>query len=410
VLGTRTFTSTARLAATPLPARPSASTPRHVVTIMQHRLLHYRVGLFERLRAECAARGIELHLVHGQGSPAEQTKRDTGAVPWSLEVRNRWVSVLGRDVLWQPLPDCVRRSDLVIIMQENRILSNYPLILRRLLGGRAKVAYWGHGCNFQSDRPEGMRESWKRFWLTKVDWWFGYTNLTSRVLVANGFPDARITCLDNTIDNERFVGDLARIDDERVAAMRRELSVAPDAPVGLYCGSLYPDKRLDFMVDAAERVRARIPTFELVVVGDGPSRPMLEEFVADRPWAHVAGMRTGLDKAACFRMSDVVLSPGLVGLHLLDAFCAGLPLFTTRNARHSPEIDYLVSGVNGFALPDEVEAYAGAVAALLRNRTRYLAVRRAALAAAERYTLDNMVANFVGGIEACLDAEPVKVS
>ena len=52
---------------------------------------------------------------------------------------------------------------------------------------------------------------------------------------------------------------------------------AAGAPVGLYCGSLYPDKRLDLLLAAAEKVHEKHPGFRLVVVGDGPSRPFVTD-------------------------------------------------------------------------------------------------------------------------------------
>jgi len=372
------------------------------VTVLQHRLLHYRVGLFEALRAECERRGIELRLVHGQPSPREMLKRDTGTVAWADPVANRWVSVLGRDLLWQPFPRALRDSDLVIIMQENRILSNYPILLQRVLAG-TRVAYWGHGRNFQSGAPGGLRERWKRFWLTKVDWWFAYTELTRRILTDRGFPAKRITCLNNAIDNERFLAELAGASDASQAAVADEAGLAPGAPLGLYCGSLYPDKRLDLLADAAERIHAALPGFRLVVIGDGPSRGMLEARLAGRPWARCVGVKKGAEKAAYFRRATAILSPGAVGLHVLDAFCAGLPLFTTANARHGPEIAYLEHGANGFVLADDATAYADAVIAILRDPARHAAVAAAARASARAYTLDNMVRNFARGIEACLD-------
>jgi glycosyltransferase involved in cell wall biosynthesis len=77
-------------------------------------------------------------------------------------------------------------------------------------------------------------------------------------------------------------------------------------------------------------------------------------------------------------------------------------MFTTARARHGPEIAYLEHGVNGFVLADDATAYADAVIAILRDPARYAAVAAAARASAREYTLDNMVRNFVHGIEACL--------
>src|SRR5215217_7564556 len=101
------------------------------VVVFQYRLLHYRVALFEQLRANCAGQGIELHLVHGQATRREQTKKDEGYLPWAGKVENRVCEVGDRDWIWQPFPRHLRDANLVIVMQENRILSNYPLMLRR---------------------------------------------------------------------------------------------------------------------------------------------------------------------------------------------------------------------------------------------------------------------------------------
>ncbi len=68
------------------------------VVIFQYRSLHYRVGLFEQLRQQCAIRGIDLHLVHGQPTRRELAKKDVGSVPWADVVTNtvvRWASAIG---------------------------------------------------------------------------------------------------------------------------------------------------------------------------------------------------------------------------------------------------------------------------------------------------------------------------
>ena len=52
-------------------------------------------------------------------------------------------------------------SDLIVLIQENRLLSNYPLMIRRWRRGQ-RLAYWGHGLNFQSKAPNGISERLKR--------------------------------------------------------------------------------------------------------------------------------------------------------------------------------------------------------------------------------------------------------
>ena len=376
------------------------------VAITQHRLLHYRQAFFDRLRTACAERGIELRLVHGQPSPAEALKNDVGQLAWADLMRNRFLRVRGVDLVWQPYPATLRDADLIVLIQENRILSNYPWLLRLGVRGSQRIAFWGHGRNLQSAAPQGIRERWKRWFVNRVDWWFGYTESTRNILHADGFPAERISVLDNAIDNDQFMADLAGVTPGQLQACQERLGVQAGAPVGLYCGSLYPDKRLDLLLAAADIVHAQRPEFRLVVVGDGPSRPVVTDAGASRPWLQWVGVQRGSDKAAWFRAATLYLSPGAVGLHVLDAFCAGIPMITTAGARHGPEISYLESGRNGFVVPDDARAYAQTVLQLLDDPARLDQVRAAAAQDARRYTLDNMVKRFVAGIEACLHLSP----
>lgn len=375
-------------------------TPLKVV-VLQHRLLHYRVRLFESLRRSCAQRDIEFCLVHGQPTPREARKDDTGSLDWADAVVNRSASIGGKDLLWQPFPKRHLDADLVVMMQENRLLSNYPWLFR-LRGGHAKLAYWGHGRNLQSHRPDGLRERWKRRLVGQVDWWFAYTVRTREILLADGYPAERITVLDNAIDNEAFERDLAAVSVARVRALRQDIDGGDVAALGLFCGSLYPDKQLPYMIDAADRIHAACPQFRLVVIGDGPSAGVIQAAAQTRPWLKWLGALRGAEKAAWFRTADLIINPGAVGLHVLDAFCSGTPMITTREARHGPEVAYLEHGVNSLMVSGDATIYANAAIELLGDPMRLESLKRAAVRDARRYTLDNMVSRFAAGIELCL--------
>lgn len=371
------------------------------VVICQHRLMHYRTTLFDKLRDACRERQIELHLLHGQATRRELVKKDEGTLPWAHKVVNRVWEVGARDLIWQPLPPSLKDADLVVLMQENRILSNYPLLLARLWSDR-RVGYWGHGVNFQSAAPNGLRERWKRLLLTRVDWWFAYTEMTVNILQRSGYPAEKITQLDNTIDNQAFERDLAAVSDVQIQSLRREIDAPDGAPVGLFCGSLYADKRLGYMVDAADRIHSTLPAFRLLVIGDGPNADEIRNAMTTRPWLKWLGVRKGMNKAACFRVADVVINPGAVGLHVLDSFCSGVPMITTAESRHGPEVAYLKDGVNGLVVKGGVDRYAESVVDLLNDPVRLSLIKRAALHDADRYTLTNMVERFADGLARCL--------
>jgi glycosyltransferase involved in cell wall biosynthesis len=369
------------------------------IVILQYRLFHYRMDLFDRMRTLALARGWQLHVVTGQAYGAELLKKDEGQLDWVDKVKNRYFPVAEKkDICWQPVPEHLRDADIIVFMQENRLLSNYWWIFKRRFFNGPRVAYWGHGRDFQTRAASGLRERWKAWSVNWVDWWFAYTSMTVEIVRGAGFAPDRITCLNNAIDVKRLARDWHGAAADAVVAARVRYGISDAQKVGIFCGSLYADKKLELMFAAADRVKAAIPAFVLIILGDGTLGDYVRQQTASRAWVHWDGVQRGVSKAIAFGLSSVMLNPGLVGLHILDAFSMGLPMITTRTAQHSPEIAYLDEGVNGLMVDESAEAYAEAVIAVFRDDLRLQAMRAAALLTAERYTVDAMAANFIDGL------------
>jgi L-malate glycosyltransferase len=374
------------------------------VVVLQYRLFHYRMDLFEKLKARCLENSIDLILVVGNPYVRELAKKDEGYLSWAVKVKNLYFPVgEKKDLCWQPVPRQYSSPDLIVFMQENRLLSNYYWICRRLLGGGVKTAYWGHGRDFQSRAPGGFREQWKRFSLRLVDWWFAYTDISKQHVLDAGFPQSNVTVLNNAIDVRGLRRDWDSISEHDISTVRAACNVTDDSLVGLFCGSLYSDKKLDLLVSASILIHQKLPNFRLIVVGDGPDLPKLKRDLANYDWAICVGAKRGVEKAAYFGISDVVLNPGLVGLHILDGFAMGLPMITTNNAVHSPEIAYMEDGINGLMVDDDPQSYADAVVRVLGNPESLRSFSESALQSSEKYTLEAMVENFVKGFCSALD-------
>ncbi|TCP06337.1 glycosyltransferase family 4 protein [Caldimonas thermodepolymerans] len=368
------------------------------VVIVQRRLTNYRVPLFERMRTLMSQRGMKLRLLHGDPTPVEATKRDGGQVGWAEHLPTRYLA--GGRLCWQNFGPRVRDADLVIVTQENKLLYNLvALTVRR----PPRIAFWGHGGNLQSDRPDGWKERFKRWTTRRVDWWFAYTDLSADLVQAQGYAPERITVLDNAVDTQELIEWRRQIDATAVEAARAKLGLTGHH-VGVFVGSLYADKRIDFLLQAAGEIRRRVPDFELLIVGSGPLAPMVEQHAARHPWVHYLGVRTGRDKVEVVALAQVMLNPGLVGLGVLDAFACGVPMLTTDCRLHSPEIAYLRHGHNGLMTPDTLHDYVDAAVMLLTRPEVAQRLRQGCADAAGRYTVENMARRFTEGIGRCLDA------
>jgi glycosyltransferase involved in cell wall biosynthesis len=186
------------------------------------------------------------------------------------------------------------------------------------------------------------------------------------------------------------------------ALLRQSLNIPPNAAVGLFCGGLNRRKHVPFLLDAATRIRSVLPQFHLLVVGDGPDEGLVKQAAAANSWIHYVGPSYGQDRAKYFAISDVMLMPGLVGLAIVDAFCASLPLVTTDIPIHSPEIAYLDVGKNGLITMFDVGAFAKETVSLLRDTHRLLLMSEAARGSRAELSIESMAHRFAQGIVDCL--------
>jgi glycosyltransferase involved in cell wall biosynthesis len=367
------------------------------VMIVERRLTHYRVPLYERMRKLLADKQIEFKLLVGSGTSEEVAKRDSGHLPWATTIPTYYF--FSGTICWQPLGGHLRNVDLVIVNHQNNLLYNQRLFWAPR---RFRLGLWGHGRNMRARSRNGLRERFKRWSISRADWYFAYTQITVDTVAETGFPLSRITKLNNTIDTSALCRERDSISPEEIAALKNELGIA-DMPVGVFIGSLYQEKRLDFLFEACRGVRRRLPAFQWVIIGDGPEHAKVHGWAAAHDWVHWVGARHGRDKALYLSCADVMLSPGALGLGIIDSFVCGIPLITSDCGIHGPEIAYLRPDENGLLTRDDVDDFALAVSSLLADPDTLRPLRRACLASAAEYSLDNMASRFVAGMVQALD-------
>jgi L-malate glycosyltransferase len=362
--------------------------------IVQRRLTHYRLPFFERLRERLAHDGVQLSLAVGQATPAEAQKHDGGTLAWAVDAPCRYL--LNGRLCWQDLGRALAQADRVVITQENKLLNNLAL-----LGGarRRPVALWGHGGNLQARPGLASRaaQGFKAHMSRRAQWWFAYTELSAQLFQGMQIAPERITVVNNAVDTQQLRSEVLALSQRSPAALRHEAGL-PEGPLAVFIGSLYADKRLDLLLAAATLLHQQLPGFQLAIAGAGPLLESLRAQTAHSPWVHVLGPLQGTHKACLLATADLMLNPGLVGLGILDAFAAGLPLLTTDCGVHSPEIAYLQPGVNGLMCPPQAQALAEAALRLWHEPILAERLRQGSAAAASLYGLDQMVERFAAGV------------
>jgi len=370
------------------------------VTIIQRILPHYRISFFERLFEKLQARNIALQLIYGQEYPGTVPRTFDLDRTWSHRVNNKYIRLPGAKVIWQPCIKTLRNSDLIILEHSNQLLLNYPLVLR-LLRRNARLAYWGHGKNMQALGKKRFREIIKKWTTTRVDWWFTYTELGRDLVRGFGYPADRITVVQNSIDTRVLADAIDSVDEVVINRIKQRLGITGDN-VCIFCGGMYPDKWLDFLLRACQKIKERIPDFHMLFIGSGPEEEKVKKAEEQFSWVHCVGPVYDGDRAPYFVMSKAALMPGLVGLGIIDSFVSGVPLFTTRNSIHSPEVQYLEDRINGIMTECSENSFASAVIGYLESSDLQLELKEGCAVSAATFTLDNMVNNYAEGIERAL--------
>ncbi len=385
-------------------AKPAGQRGRRIL-IIQMMIRHYRQTFYDGLQAELAQHGVTLRVAYSLPEGRRALSKDDIALDPSIGVIAPLHRLIGDRLVYQSVWKQIFWADLVIVDQGTRFVVNTPLVLASVLGLK-KLGFWGHGWNHELGQGS-LAERLKRFSVPRCDWWFAYTQGVARYVADRGMDPHRITVVENTVDTSELMGLVGDVSDADLAAFRRANGIPDGAKLAVFSGALYERKRIPFLLEAAHHIKARLPEFHLAVIGEGPDAASVKEAARDHDWIHALGGTFGKPKAVCYRLADAFLCPGLVGLAILDALAANLPFITTDLPIHSPEIEYLVDGVNGLRLPYDVAAYGDGVVALLADGPRLAAMKAAAGQSAQERPMSRMVNNFSQGILQCLGvAEP----
>jgi glycosyltransferase involved in cell wall biosynthesis len=173
-----------------------------------------------------------------------------------------------------------------------------------------------------------------------------------------------------------------------------------ESRIGWIVSALDRWKRVPFLLETLDAVRDRVENFEFFALGAGCDAAILVKAARSRPWLHALGPVFGADKAAIGRRAEVTIHPGLVGLHVIDAFATASPMVTADISYHSHEIEYLEPDVNALVLAESASPVelAAAVAELFADNARLSTLQSGCRSAAEVYTMDAMVERFATGV------------
>jgi glycosyltransferase involved in cell wall biosynthesis len=348
----------------------------------------YRLSFFEGLFARLRAKGIDFELRYGNAGTIFPRNVSYGR-PF-----RRWV-IFGR-VVWFPVLWETLKADLVIVEHSNKILIIFPLFVAQFFGG-PKLGFWGHGRNHQTDKPDSLGERIKIWMGRNVRWYFAYTGRVRDELIGRGYDPDRITDVQNAVvapDCSPSQSDIDRISGE--------LGLTSESIVGLFCGRMYPARRLEMLVAAAKMVHDKIPSFHLIMIGGGVSEGIAEHADSEHDFIHFVGPRFGQQRSAYYALARFTAFTGLVGLGLVDSFHYAVPAIVAENRFHGPELAYLSDGENALLTGRSATDFAESVMLVCRDDPLHETLKQGCKKWSGMITVDEMADRFAAGIEEAL--------
>lgn len=365
------------------------------VAILQSVIPEYRREFFKKLISAGRLNGIHIDVFTGDPPKRSQSRADVSKEDFSRKLRTSSFSLFDRTLRLKSTRT-VRdgKYQLVILEQTLQNLDTFFLLLRL---GRRRIAFWGHGATFNKAIP-GWQQKLK-YWLTrKGTWFFGYTLEGVDAVVSHGFPRARCTVLRNSIDTVELRNQLARVEETSLRNFNRQYDLR--GRTALYIGGLDSYKRIPLLLKLAEEAHGLDPDFRMLIAGDGEERPQVEEASRRYDWLSYLGRLVGEEKAVALKATQVIASPGAIGLVALDSLVSGTPIVAIPAVAHGPEFQYLDPG-RTMLLASEAE-YASELVSLLANSSLIAEMSSCCRAKSKNFGLDHMVSQVLEGIQGAI--------
>ena len=231
---------------------------------------------------------------------------------------------------------------------------------------RPRIVYTIHGFAAPHYRPPKRQALlFLERWLARVtDAWICVSHAEKDTLLATGIVDAeRVQVIWNGIDLTRF-GSAAPPRQEAQTA----IGLSADAFLITTICRLYRPRDFQTLLYAFRRVQDALPHAHLLIVGDGPLRAQVEQWVqslALQNHAHLLGMRRDVPQILAATDVFVLSSRGWEGLPLtvLEAMASSLPVVAsdvggTGEAVIHQETGYLFPPGDMVALADHLQTLA----------------------------------------------------
>lgn len=297
----------------------------HKVAFVTVTLQHYRLSFYDKLTQ--TDQNIKWNVYHGiqkndHGRPA--FKGDTNFQNETF-IENTIKVGPFRIVHNKGLLKKIKKFDPDIIVLPgiagnitNRLVANWG---RR---NKKRIIIWT--CGWEPGLAKGAILSLKNAMVSsffkKGDFHLTYSTKASQYTESMGIPSEIIDTCYNGIEIDHLLASETEVLEKSIE-IRKQLKL-DDYVTFLYVGGLIPEKRIDLLINSFSELRKTYNNIKLLIVGDGPEKPMMLKMLAqcdDNHITYLGRIVEGVDQY--FASADCFVMPGIGGLALNQAMFWG---------------------------------------------------------------------------------------
>jgi len=316
---------------------------------------YYRLGIFQEL----TALGGDFEFVF-----FGDTKEQGGIkqIPYSYAdavsgERIRWVKTRNyfykpERLLWQTgILKEIFRSNYKVFVFEGAI-AHYPIWLFAFLCKlcNKKVLFWTHG-------NRGLDKGIKKLLRIIFFKWLGdglllYGHTQRKIMIKDGYDPEKLSVVYNSLQSKKQFKTLDALNILDLKEKKRQLFTAHDNFTLIFLGRLVENKRVIDILKTIASLKNNGVRTNCIFIGEGPELDNAVEFTEKNELSeqvHFAGALYSESKIApFFAMSDMMISPGNVGLNCIHALAYGVPVITHDQFKfQNPEVESIVEGLTG---------------------------------------------------------------
>lgn len=230
--------------------------------------------------------------------------------------------------------------DSVIFLGDMKIISNWLGIFICKLRGK-QISFWTHGI-YGNER--GIKKSLRLLYLSLADKIFLYEKRAKEILVRCNFSNEKLIVVYNSI-NLNAQSEVYKTKKIQIQKQKKHHNL-------IFFGRLTKVKKVDLAIKSVIELNKKNNKYRLKIVGDGPQKTYLRELVqsanANKFIIFENGKYTEVEIGRMFMGSDLLISPGNVGLNAVHAMTYGTPVLTHGNFNNQmPESQIIKEGYNG---------------------------------------------------------------